>query len=185
MAEPAVKKLTFREFTDLNLEGRYELVDGRLEELVPPRPRHGWACFQLGIELGVYLRAHQPDAYAGPEVDIPTVPYHGRRPDLVYYSLTDQAARLDLAGNRVLGPPTLAIETLSEEDEERDTVTKRQEYARAGIAHYWIVDPERRSITTLVLSGQEYELGAEFSGTDILTTDLFPGLEIPLARLFR
>jgi Uma2 family endonuclease len=77
------------------------------------------------------------------------------------------------------------VEILSEEDEERDTVTKRSEYARAGIAHYWIADPRRRTVLTLVLRDNEYAVAGEFSGDDLLTSDLFPGLSIPLSRLFR
>jgi Uma2 family endonuclease len=64
-------------------------------------------------------------------------------------------------------------------------VTKREEYARAGIRHYWIVDPQRRTVLTLVLQGTTYEVEGEFSGDAILTSALFPGLAIPLARLFR
>ena len=38
---------------------------------------------------------------------------------------------------------------------------------------------------TLALRGSEYEVAGEFSGADVLTSALFPGLEIPLRRLFR
>jgi Uma2 family endonuclease len=38
----------------------------------------------------------------------------------------------------------LVMEVVSSHDEDRrrDLVVKREEYARAGIAEYWIVDPE-------------------------------------------
>jgi Uma2 family endonuclease len=184
MTRPATQRLTFKEFEDLNLNGRYELVDGRLEELVPPRPLHGWTGARLPQVLGHYLDEREPEAYWGVELDIPTIPFFGRRPDFAYYSTAD-AARIDLERNRVLGVPTLVVEILSEEDEERDTVTKRSEYARAGIVHYWIADPRRRTVLTLVLRGDSYAVAGEFSGDDLLTSDLFPGLSIPLARLFR
>src|SRR2546423_916844 len=134
MAQPATKRLTFAEFQELNLDGRYELVDGILEELVPPRPFHSWTGARLPLELGRYLDAHEPGAFWGVELD---------------------------------------------------TVTKREEYARAGIQHYWIVDPQRRTVLTLALRGTAYEVAGEFSGTDIITSALFPGLALPLARLFR
>jgi Uma2 family endonuclease len=107
-----------------------------------------------------------------------------RRPDFAYYSPAD-AARIDLRSNRVLGVPTLVVEILSEDDEKRDLVTKRSEYARAGIQHYWIAGPQRHTVLTLVLRGNEYEVNGEFSGGEVLTSVLFPGLEIPLTRLFR
>jgi Uma2 family endonuclease len=184
MAQPVTKRLTFEEFQEMNLDGHYELVDGQLEELVPPRPFHSWTGGRLPLELGRYLDIHEPDAFWGVELDIPTIPFFGRRPDFAYYSTAD-AARIDLAANRVLGVPTLVVEVVSEDDEERDTVTKRAEYARAGIQHYWIVDPQRRTVLTLVLRGAAYEVASEFSGDEVMTSALFPGLTVPLARLFR
>jgi Uma2 family endonuclease len=184
MAQSATKRLTFEEFQEMNRDGRYELVDGELEELVPPRPFHSWTGGRLPLELGRYLDDQEPDAFWGAELDIPTIPFFGRRPDFAYYSTAD-AARLDLAANRVLGVPTLVVEVVSAEDEARDTVTKREEYARAGIEHYWIVDPQRRTVLTLVRRGSVYAVAAEFSGDEILTSALFPGLALPLARLFR
>src|SRR5437667_10409389 len=155
MAQPLTRRLTFDEFQELNLDGRYELVNGQLQELVPPRPFHSWTVGALPLELGQYLRTHEPTAFWGVELDIPTIPFFGRRPDFAYYSAAD-AARIDLKANRVLGVPTLVVEIVSEEDEERDTVTKRKEYARAGIRHYWILDPQRRTALTLALRDGEY-----------------------------
>jgi len=40
-------------------------------------------------------------------------------------------------------------------------------------------------VLALVLRDDEYEVAGEFSGGDLLTSSLFPGLEIPLSRLFR
>ncbi|HTE18691.1 MAG TPA: Uma2 family endonuclease [Armatimonadota bacterium] len=185
MAELAEKLLTFEEFTALSLEGGYELVNGRLEELVAPRPSHAWAGGRMFAEINPYLRTHDPEGFWGVELDIPTLPYHGRRPDFAYYSAADAARGLDMERDRVLGVPTLVVEVVSPEDEQRDQVTKRREYAQVGIPHYWILDPRRRSVLTLVLRGSAYEAAGEFTGKDVLVTDLLPGLRIPLSRLFR
>src|SRR5204863_589714 len=112
---------------------------------MPPRPLHGWTGARLPLELGRYLDEREPDAFWGVELDIPTIPFFGRRPDFAYYSTAD-AARIDLKGNRVLGVPTLVVEILSEDDEPRDTVTQREEYARAGIQHYSVREPLRRTV---------------------------------------
>lgn len=184
MTETADKLLTFEEFATLNGEGRYELVNGRLEELVAPTPRHGWTQGRINSSLDGFLSRREPDAYWGVELDIPTIPFFGRRPDVAYFS-TQDAARIDFDKDTVLGVPTLVIEVLSAEDETRDLVTKREEYARAGIAHYWILDPRRRTATLLALREGAYEVVREFSGNQTLTSDLFPGLKIPFRQLFR
>jgi Uma2 family endonuclease len=182
MTEVAHKRLTFEEFTRLNSEGRYELVDGRLEELVAPRPLHGWTYIEFAAEIVPYLRQHDPGHYRGGEVDVPTIPFHGRRPDFVYYA--SRIGGVDLTQDTVHRPPTLAVEILSEGDTKRDLVDKPHEYALAGIEHYWIIDPVSRSAVTYVLQGEQYALAGQFGEDDNLVSDLFPGLAIPLARLF-
>lgn len=48
----------------------------------------------------------------------------------------------------------------------RDLVTKRREYAAAGIAEYWIVQPEEETVTVLHLEDERYvELGVFARGS--------------------
>jgi Uma2 family endonuclease len=183
MADVATRPMTFEEFLALRLDGRYELVNGKVEELVSPRPDHGWTFFKFPIEIGAVCLRLDPDGRWGGEVDVPTVPFHGRRPDFVYFSGT-QRANVDDEANRVRGIPTLAVEILSEDDEERDLVTKRTEYARAGIPHYWIVDPVSRTALTLVLKNSQYVEERRFGLGDTFRSSLFPGLAVPLRDLF-
>jgi Uma2 family endonuclease len=182
MSETLAKPITFEEFAAMNSEGRYELVDGQLEELVAPRPRHGWTYSEFVAEIVPYLRKHDPGHFRGGEVDVPTIPFHGRRPDFVYYASQDGG--VDIDRDVVTRPPTLAVEILSEGDEDRDLVTKRSEYARAGIKHYWILDPIRKVATTLVLESGSYRLTGEFGVGDTLVSEFFPGLGIRVAPLF-
>lgn len=41
-------------------------------------------------------------------------------------------------------------------DRQQDLVTKRAEYAQAGIPEYWVVDPAEGRITVLALEGETY-----------------------------
>ncbi|KQU57271.1 hypothetical protein ASG84_16900 [Rhodococcus sp. Leaf278] len=50
----------------------------------------------------------------------------------------------------------LVVEVISPGSRRTDVVTKRSEYADAGIEHYWIVDPEAATLTTLDLSSRGY-----------------------------
>ncbi len=185
MSQVAQRPLTFEEFTTVNTENRFELVDGRLEELVAARPLHGWTMTRLSSILDPYLEENCPGGFWGADIDVPTIAFHGRRPDFLFYSAADAAAGITLEHNQVTGRPTLAVEIVSPDDEERDTVIKRREYAQAGIPHYWILDPQQRTAVTLELRGNQYEETGRFTGQERLSSSLFPGLEIPLRRLFR
>lgn len=185
MAEIAIQPMTFEEFVALGAEGRYELVAGRREELVSPGLKHGGTIIRLGRMLDAFLEEYDPEGFWGNEFDIPTLPYFGRRPDVAYYSAAAAAASLDIDAERIRGVPTLVVEVVSPDDEKRDLVTKRHEYARVGIKQYWILHPKRRTATILVLQDGEYAVERDFSGDETLTASLFPGLEIPLRRIFR
>lgn len=72
----------------------------------------------------------------------------------------------------------LVIEVLSDTNRDHDLVTKRDEYARAGIGEYWIVDPIERKVRLLVLSAGIYvEHAVAMDGQRIASLSL-PGFEI-------
>ena len=60
----------------------------------------------------------------------------------------------------------------------RDLVTKREEYAQAGIPEYWIVDPELGQITVLTLDGTSYAVHGEFTRGEQATSKLLPGFAV-------
>lgn len=78
--------------------------------------------------------------------------------------------------------PAIAIEFVSRtrRDRRRDHIIKRQEYAAIGVEQYWVIDRFRRTMTVYLRSGEVIEL----TERDVYRTDLLPGFELPLARLF-
>ncbi|VDR37225.1 Uncharacterized protein conserved in cyanobacteria [Tsukamurella paurometabola] len=113
--------------------GRSELQEGVLIVSPSPVPRHQKAGFRLGLALHPQV----PDGVEiVPDVDVivasgfpPTV----RRPDLV---IVTASIETDIVAADVV----LVVEILSPGTRRQDLVTKRSEYADAGIPHYWIVD---------------------------------------------
>ena len=63
-------------------------------------------------------------------------------------------------------------------DRRRDLVTKRREYAQAGISEYWIVDPQQKRITVLKRRGKSYLTHAEAGPGELVTSSLFKGLKV-------
>lgn len=64
-------------------------------------------------------------------------------------------------------------------------MVKRRLYARAGVAHYWMVDPEARMLEALKLGedGRWIELGAWDEGARA-RVEPFEGVELEVGRLF-
>ena len=80
----------------------------------------------------------------------------------------------------------LAIEIVSngEEHRKRDLVTKRAEYAEAQFPEYWIVDPQLKTITGLVLEGTEYRVHGEFGAGATAASILLPDFEVSVDSTF-
>lgn len=77
--------------------------------------------------------------------------------------------------------PTIAVEFVSDSsrDRKRDYVHKRQEYDEIGVREYWVIDRFRRQMT--VFRGPDTHIVPD---TEVYRTDLLPGFELPLAKLF-
>jgi Uma2 family endonuclease len=74
----------------------------------------------------------------------------------------------------------LIIEIVSEENRLHDIKKKRGEYERAGIPEYWIVDPEKGTITVLVLRPRKktYVEHGVFAKGERATSKLLPGFRV-------
>lgn len=78
--------------------------------------------------------------------------------------------------------PHIVVEVVSPDSGDRDYVEKREEYLRAGVAEYWILDPERRRLLVLLRKG---DIWAERPIAEDATyrTRLLPGLLVRPAEL--
>lgn len=128
--------LTLAGYEALGEEVRVEVVDGTPVVSPAPDRRHQLVVTNLVAELRA---AVPPDlkVLAAP-VDWALVldPLTVRQPDVVVI----EAERIAGTGP-LTSPPVLAVEVLSADSHERDVVTKRRQYADAGLDHYWIVSP--------------------------------------------
>lgn len=147
-----------------------ELVDGQPVIMSSPKIFHQVVAHRLSGALG---ETCPPDRLVLPapmdwvlwEVPQATV----RQPDLMVVP-----ARF-MHEVRVTQPPQLVVEIVSDSSVERDLVTKRREYARAGASNYWIVSPERREVVVLTLDGDRYtEVGRVEGDGRLAVTEPFP-----------
>lgn len=168
--------LTYDDLQNIPEDGhRYELLDGTL--LVTPAPNR--AHQRCVLQLVVLLHAAAPA-----ELEVIVAPFDwliGPRtsfePDVLV------ARRADVGERNLPHPPVLAVEVLSPSTRRIDLVLKRDAYAAAGVASYWIVDPDEPSLTALRLEAGAYVEEAVVSGTGSLVASApFPVTVVP-ARL--
>lgn len=112
---------------------RSEWVDG-VAILTPPQaPDH----FDAAHLLVTTLRAALPDlfVYGGVGVNLPR--NRSRVPDVAVWLAKPQGAAVDEL-------PVLAVEVVFPDSVNRDLIEKSAEYAQAGVAACWILDPRTR-----------------------------------------
>lgn len=78
----------------------------------------------------------------------------------------------------------LVVEIVSPDDPKRDTVTKRGDYAEAGIPEYWIVNPLDETIMVLVLKGASYTEHGCFRRGEQATSPLLRDFSVAVDKVF-
>jgi Uma2 family endonuclease len=161
------------------------LIDG--EHYVTPSPniRHQRISRHLLLLLGAHLDEHPVGEVFYAPLDVLFSKFDVVEPDLLYVS-NERAAAL-LAGQHVTGAPDLVVEIGSPGTRQRDETIKRRLYERSGVTEYWVVDPDIDVIRVYRRAGDHFARAVELSreAGDVLTTDLLPGLQIALDRVFR
>jgi Uma2 family endonuclease len=173
-------KLTYAELELLPDDGlRHEIIDGEHYVTASPLTRHQRISRRLLVAIQSYLDAHPLGEVFHAPVDVVMSFHDVVVPDLIYVS----AARAGLVTAKNLqGAPDLVIEILSPSTRAQDERLKRDLYERAGVEEYWLVDPDRNTVTILRRRGPHFLPPKTFETGSIVSTPLLPGFELPLER---
>ncbi len=158
-----------------------ELNDGQLEVLPMPDMFHqGIVRFLFKATDGHVTSLDLGEVFFSP-LPIRLWARQFREPDLVY--LKKQRLK-----NRRKPPKgaDLVMEVVSKgkKNRQRDLMLKRRIYARARISEYWIVDPEKQTITVLWLTGATYKVHGTFRMGDRASSRLLPGFSVDVSAVF-
>ena len=175
------------------LRGSYEIIEGVLTRMPPSYFAGSTAIHKLAYRLTAYLEARGEPPELGPEVDIVIDETRVLKADYAYLTPRDlrrqseaslAAGKSDPRRARLYVPPTLVIESVSPGHELHDERTKRKWYAEFGVPNYWVLNAFDRTFRCLVLDAGAYRDDAEGREADDVRPSAFPGLVIPLARIW-
>ena len=184
MAEPARRRATYDDIVALPEHVVGEIVDGDL--VVSPRPaaRHANAAGAVHFDLtGPFQRGRggpggwwflfEPELHLGADVLVPDLAGWRRErfpaiPDVPYFTLAPDWVC------EVLSPSTAAL----------DRARKLPIYARAQIAHAWLVDPAARTLEVFRRDGERWLLAAVHSGNVSVRAEPFDAVAIDLGALW-
>lgn len=172
---------TEEEYLALDTNVLIEFADGCLE--FPPMPTqfHQWVAgylyrllFSAVADAGLGKVWHAP--YRVRIFD------RFREPDVVCVL----SRNLSKVGEQNTETADLVVEVVSEDDPDRDWVTKRSEYAEAGIPEYWIADPRDKTLTIFTLDpgATAYREAGRYREGEAARSLLLDGLTVDVAAAF-
>ncbi len=190
MTAATEQRMSLEEFLsyDDGTDRRYELVDGVLVEMgAESRANIKIALFliQAFLQLVDYDRLGIKE-----KIEVESRYVTARDPDLIVHSEASAGAisgRSEACLKRYDPNPVLVIEVVSPGDKfsdnyKRDYEQKPAEYAKRGIAEYWITDPMRGVIRVGCLVGQSYDY-TEFQNGDVMMSPAFPNWHLTAAEV--
>jgi len=174
--------LTYEDYCELpNDRNRYEVLEGDLNVTPAHNVKHQRVSSRIHLSLGHHVLGNRlGEIYAAP-IDVILAPTTVVQPDLVFIG---NDRRGIVTQRAIEGPPTLVIEILSPSTSRTDRQTKAQLYAKHGVPHYWLIDPDQQSVEAYELAGDQYNLVVKAQNGEVFNPPLFPGLSIPLADLW-
>ena len=161
-----------------------EIIAGELYASPRPAFPHARAYSRLGGVLmgpfdlgwngpGGWVLLDEPELHLGGDILVPDIA--GWRSERLPES--PRTAAMTIA-------PDWACEILSPSTEARDRAVKLPIYAREGIRHVWLVDPDVRTLEVFRLTGTNYTLLATYTGDAQLRAEPFDAIEFKLSVLW-
>ncbi len=181
---------TYADYLTWKIDQALELLRGKIRLMSAPNRQHQKLSWRLTVIFDNQFKHHRCEAYAAPfdvrlydrnkslkaDRDIFTVV----QPDLC---VVCDLEKLDDRG--CLGAPDLVVEILLPGNSAKEMRDKKAIYEEAGVREYWIVDPERATVTRFNLEDDAcYSRPLIFVNDENMPSEIFPDFELPLSELF-
>ena len=159
---------------------RSELVRGELRMMSPANSRHGWVVVNVTAPLANFVKERKLGVVLGAETGflIERNPDTVRAPDVSF--VRAERVQGELPESFFPGAPDLAVEVLSPNDSASEVHEKAEDWLHAGCCEVWLIDPRRKTASKCSLTGD----AVVHLPVDALTSDVLPGFELPVSRLF-
>jgi Uma2 family endonuclease len=185
MPHPIRRSARYQDLLDLPDTLVGEIIDGELHTHPRPAPRHARAYSVLGGQIGNpydfggegpggWWILDEPELHLGEDVLVPDLAgwRRERMPRL------PESAWFELA-------PDWVCEILSPSTARTDRVLKMPIYAREGVAHLWLVDPDLQTLEVYALGDEgHWVLLDALEGDAPVRQRPFDAIEFPLTSLW-
>ena len=148
-----------------------EILAGDLTLRLPPGARHELVLARLRAAIQASVADLPVATLLDQRSQIRVTHATALRPDL---------ALVTTAGNKLW----LAVEVVSSDDHQADTVTKKQIYEDLKVPRLWMVDPRYDNVEVYHATEYGLKLVSILAGRDVLEEKLLPEFQFVVAELF-
>lgn len=189
--EPARGTATSATVVDLvaipEAERFHEVIDGVLVRKAAPSGPHGRAQSRLASRIGGPYDRRPGGRLPGgwwlvTEVEIELGAHEVYRPDVAGW----RRERLDALPRiaPITVRPDWVCEVLSESNARNDLIKKMRGYHRAGVPHYWVVDPVDETLTVYRWTADGFLVALLAERTERVRAEPFDDIELLVGALF-
>lgn len=156
-----------------------ELWDGELVMSPSPRPDHQRIVVRVWQALHSIVSPRKLGEVFISPLDVVFSARRVAQPDVLFVSNANRGIIQD----RIRGAPDLVVEVISEGTWRRDRIEKKALYEQFGVAEYWIVDSEAKSIEVFTLADGVYRLHSRASDTEPARSRLLKGFSLAYPQI--
>lgn len=156
-----------------------ELWNGEIIMSPAPHPDHQTIVLSFAATLRTFVAEAQSGKVFVSPVDVVLTPRRVVQPDVLFI----EKARLNIVGSHIAGAPALVMEVISAGSWQRDRIQKKALYEQAGVAEYWIIDPDAAAIEVFALIKGIYQLHSKATGKEPAKSKLLAGFKMNFSEL--
>jgi Uma2 family endonuclease len=179
---PQPKLLTYDDYARLTPpdSGNYELHNGKIIFMPSPLSPHQIISMNLSVEMGGFIRQHKLGKLLAAPMDVRFTPNDVVQPDLLFVP-TD---KLDRIKKIVEGAPDLIIEIKSDGNTANDMSYKKYLYETNGVLEYWIIYPNKKTMSQYALIDDELRFQRTLTLADTVKSLVLVGFEMAMTEIF-
>lgn len=170
-----------RQYESMPEEQRMEVFDGIAYNMASPSQLHQSILTELLVSLRNYIRKNNGGCSVFPapfDVKLNDSPLTIVQPDLMIV-----CDRNKLDGKRCNGAPDFIIEIVSPGNPSDDYIRKLYYYKNYGVREYWIVDPQRKTVTVNYFENDL--LNVPYTFDSVIKVNIYDDLYIDFSEIVK
>lgn len=175
---------TYADYLKWKFQEKIELIKGKIMDMSPAPVRlHQQIAGKLFLEMAALFKNHRCKLYFAP-FDVRFPDENGDIKNVVQPDLCVICDPNKLDEKGCIGAPDLVVEILSTGNTKKEMKYKYELYQEQGVAEYWIVSPQTRTIRLFILENGKYIGIQPVAEDEVVTSVRFPDLSFSTEGLY-